>query len=114
MNNTKLEYVENAKYLGIIICNDLKDDEDICVAFVPSLTVSFENVITVPVVFDCIYFTHIVFCSQLWVNFNKGTYLKVTVAYDNMHRRILVCLFLMLSIIMTHYCAKISLALQIV
>ena len=28
VNNTKLEYVKNAKYLRVIICNDLKDDED--------------------------------------------------------------------------------------
>ena len=27
LNNNKLEYVEKAKYLGVIICNDLKDDE---------------------------------------------------------------------------------------
>ena len=28
MNNAKLKYVEKAKYLGVIICNNLKDDED--------------------------------------------------------------------------------------
>ena len=29
------------------------------------------------------------YCSQQWVNFNKGTYLKAKAAYNNMHRRIL-------------------------
>ena len=29
MNVNKLEYVKEAKYLGVIICNDLKDDGDI-------------------------------------------------------------------------------------
>ena len=28
MNNNKLVFVENTKYLGVVICNDLKDDED--------------------------------------------------------------------------------------
>ena len=28
LNNNKLEYVEKAKYLGVAICNDLKDDEN--------------------------------------------------------------------------------------
>ena len=29
------------------------------------------------------------YCCQLWVNFNKGSYLKAKVAYNNMHTRIL-------------------------
>ena len=29
------------------------------------------------------------YCCQLWVNVNKGSYLKAKVAYNNMHRRIL-------------------------
>ena len=29
MNLKKLPYVNQAKYLGVIVCNDLKDDEDI-------------------------------------------------------------------------------------
>ena len=32
---------------------------------------------------------HATYCCQLWVNFNKGSYLKAKVAYNNMHRRIL-------------------------
>ena len=28
MNNNKLVFVEKTKYLGVMICNDLKDDED--------------------------------------------------------------------------------------
>ena len=29
------------------------------------------------------------YCCQLWVNFNKGSYLKAKVAYNNRHRQIL-------------------------
>ena len=29
------------------------------------------------------------YCCQLWVYFNKGSYLKTKVAYNNIHRRIL-------------------------
>ena len=49
MNNSKLEYVENYKYLGVIIYNDLTDDEDMLkhnVAFMPGLTVSLKNFTT--------------------------------------------------------------------
>ena len=28
INNNKLDYVGNVKYLGVIICYDMKDDED--------------------------------------------------------------------------------------
>ena len=41
---------------------------------------------------DYVCFMHIVIqqqCCQLWVNFNKGSYLKAKVAYNNMRRRIL-------------------------
>ena len=27
----------------------------------------------------------VIYCSQLWVNFNKGTYLKAKVLYNNIH-----------------------------
>ena len=53
LNNNKLEYVEKVKYLGVIICNDLKDDEDMlrhCMAFLQGLTVSFGNFTTVQLV----------------------------------------------------------------
>ena len=31
----------------------------------------------------------LVYCFQLWVKFNKSTYLKLNVAYNNMQRRLL-------------------------
>ena len=30
-----------------------------------------------------------IYCSQRWVNFNKGTCLQAKVAYNNMHKRML-------------------------
>lgn len=43
MDNSKLEYGVKAKYLGVIICNDLKEDEAMLrhsVAFMPCQAVS--------------------------------------------------------------------------
>ena len=30
INNNTLDYVGKVKYVGVIICDDMKDDEDIC------------------------------------------------------------------------------------
>lgn len=45
MNNSKLEYVENYKHLGVTIYNDLTDDKDMLkynVPFMPGLIVSLK------------------------------------------------------------------------
>ena len=73
MNNTKLKYVEKVKYLGMIIsiikkCHDVSIDVKLQLLHAYCCTM---------------------YCSQLWVNFKKGTCLKLKVAYHNMRRRIL-------------------------
>ena len=62
MNVNKLAYVKEAKYLGVIICSNLKDDGDILsiyVIFILGLTALSENVPTVPLVLNYICFMHI-------------------------------------------------------
>ena len=95
MNVNKLAYVKEAKYLGVIICNDLKDDGDIlrhlrnCYARSNSIIRKFHHC-SVGVKLHLFHaYCCTTYCCQLWVNFNKGSYLKAKVAYNNMRRRIL-------------------------
>ena len=63
MNINKLAYVKEAKYLGVIICNDLKDDGVILRHlrnFMLGQIALSENVTTVPWVLNYICFMHIV------------------------------------------------------
>ena len=63
MNVNNLAYVKEAKYLGVIICNDLKDDGDILRHlrnFYASLIALSENFTTVPWVLNYICFMRIV------------------------------------------------------
>ena len=90
MNVNKLAYVKEAIYLGVIICNDLKDDGDILrhlrnfYARSNSIKQKMSPLFRLFHAYCCT-----TYCCQLWVNFNKGSYLKAKVAYNNMHRRIL-------------------------
>ena len=88
MNINKLAYVKEAKYLGVIICNDMKDDGYIF-NFYASIIRKFHHC-SVGVKL-CLFHAYCctTYCCKLWVNFNKGPYLKAKVAYNNMHRRIL-------------------------
>ena len=95
MNVNKLAYVKEAKYLGVIICNDLKDDGDI-LRHLRNMYARSNSIIrkchhcSVGVKLSLFHaYSCTTYCCQLWVNFNKGSYLKVKVAYNNMHRRIL-------------------------
>jgi hypothetical protein len=58
MNVNKLAYVKEAKYLGVIICNDLKDDGDI-LRHLRNLIALSENFTTVPSVLNYVCFMHI-------------------------------------------------------
>ena len=60
MNVNKLAYVKEAKYLGVIICNDLKDDGDILRHLRNFYARSSENFTTVPWVLNYICFMRIV------------------------------------------------------
>lgn len=88
MNNTKLK--KKVKYLGMIIsiikkCHDVSTDVKLQLFHAYCCTMYF---------------------SQLWVNFNKGTCLKLKVAYHNMRRRmgqsLVVGLLIMISIMFTY------------
>ena len=95
MNVNKLAYVKEAKYLGVIICNDLKDDGDI-LRHLRNLFARSNSIIRKCHHCSVSVKRHLFHaycctpnCCPLWVNFNKGSYLKATVAYNTMHRRIL-------------------------
>ena len=61
MNLNKLAYVKEAKYLGVIICNDLKEDGDILRhLFMLGQIALSENCTTVPWVLNYICFMRIV------------------------------------------------------
>ena len=86
MNLNKLAHVKEAKYLGVIICNDLKDD-----GYTRSNSIirKFHHC-SVGVKLRLFHaYCCTTYCCQLWVNSNNGSYLKAKVAYNNMHRRIL-------------------------
>ena len=94
MNVNKLAYVKEAKYLGVIICNDRKDDGYIlrhlrnCYARSNSIIRKCHHCsVGVKLRLFHAYCCTTYYC-QLWVNFNKGSYLKAKVAYNNMHRQI--------------------------
>ena len=91
MNLNKLAYVKQVKYLGVIVCNDLKDDEDILrhlrnfYARSNSIIRKFHHC-SIGVKLHMFHsYCCTIYCSQLWVNFNKDTYLKAKFAYNNMH-----------------------------
>ena len=79
----------------MIICNDLKDDGDILrhlrnfYARSNSIIRIFHHC-SVGVKLRLFHaYCCTTYCCQLWVNFDKGSYLKAKIAYNNMHRRIL-------------------------
>ena len=91
MNNDKFVFVEKTKYLGEVICNDLKDNEDM-LRHLHSFYARSNSVIrkfhscSIGVKLHLFHaYCCTMYCSQLWVNYNKGTYLKLKVAYNNMH-----------------------------
>ncbi|KAK2158914.1 hypothetical protein NP493_1758g00006 [Ridgeia piscesae] len=95
MNVNKLAYAKEAKYLGVIICNDLKDDGYI-LRHLRNFYARSDSIIrklhhcSVGVKLRLFHaYCGTTYCCQLWVNFNKGSYLKAKVAYNNMHSRIL-------------------------
>ena len=59
MNVNNLAYVKEAKYLGVIICNDLKDDGDILRHLRNFYANFYENFNTVPWVLNYVCFMHI-------------------------------------------------------
>ena len=88
MNVNKLAYVKEAKYLGVIICNDLKDDRDI-LRQLRNLYARSNGIIrkfhhgSVGVKLRLFHaYCCTSYCCQLWVNFNKGSYLKAKVTYN--------------------------------
>ena len=95
INHNKLDYVVKVKYLGVVICDDMKDDEDMLrhlrsfYARSNSILRKFHNCSVDVKLYLFHAYCCTIYCSLLWVNFKKSTYAKLKVAYNNMHRRIL-------------------------
>ena len=70
-NLNKLAYVKEAKYLGVIICSDLKDDGDILrhLIFMLGQIALSENFTTVPWVLNYICFMRIVVVQLIVANY---------------------------------------------
>ena len=120
MNVNKLAYAKEAKYFGVIICNDLKDDGDILrhlrnfYARSSTIIRKFHHC-SVGVKLR-LFHAHCctTYCCQSWVDFNKCSYLKAKVAYNNINgywdiadgTARIACLLIMLLIHLTPYCVR--------
>ena len=80
INHNKLDYVVKVKYLGVIICDDMKDDEDMLrhlrsfYARSNSILRKFHNCSVDVKLYLFHAYCCTIYCSQLWVNFKKSTY----------------------------------------
>ena len=95
LDGATLNYVDNAKYLGVIMNDKCQDDDDmqrhLRSFYARSNTVlrKFYNC-TIDVKLSLFQaYCLPSYCSHLWVRFNKCTYSKVRVAFNNVYRRIL-------------------------
>ena len=94
LNGVALEFVDRAKYIGVLLSQDMKDD-----AYMDRHLRSLyarSNVIfrkfhhcpaSIKVNLIKTYWSP--YCSQLWVNHTKCPYNKLRVAYNNTYRRVL-------------------------
>ena len=79
INHNKLDYVVKVKYLGVIICDDMKDDEDMLrhlrsfYARSNSILRKFHNCSVDVKLYLFHAYCCTIYCSQLWVNFKKST-----------------------------------------
>ena len=95
LDGAKLEYVENAKYLGVILNEKCQDDNDIQ-RHIRSLYARANTVIrkfyncTVDVKLS-LFKSYCLpsYCSHLWVRYNKYSYSKLRIAFNNVYRRLL-------------------------
>ena len=95
LNDTLLEYVQYVKYLGVILCSDLKDDRDIgrqlrCLyAGANTLLRKFaccsKKVKLLLIESYCCTF----YCGSLWTVYSNTALHKLNVAYNNVFRKVL-------------------------
>ena len=95
LGNDTLNYVDRAKYLGVLITANFKDDDDMMkhlrAFYIRSNTLIrkfYHCSIDIKLLLFRSYCTPS-YRSHLWVNFNKATYNKLRVDYNNVYRRIL-------------------------
>ena len=95
IDNTELSYVYTAKYLGVFISHDLRDDTDMKRQF-RSLYISANTMIRKFTKCSleaklalCKSYCTSTYCSHLWVNYSKVTFSKLRVAYNNVYMYLL-------------------------
>ena len=94
LNGDALEYVDNVKYLGVLLSHDMKDDADMSRhlrSFYARSNVIFRKFhhCSASIKVNLIKTYCAPYCSQLWVNHTKGSYNKLRVAYNNAYRRVI-------------------------
>ena len=95
LNYTKLNYVDNSKYLGVILNHMCKDDNDIqrhlrgLYARTNTLIRKFHKCTTDVKLTLFQAYCLPCYCSHLWARLNKYSYSKLNVAFNNVYRRIL-------------------------
>ncbi len=92
MNGNTLKYVEHTKYLGVVMTSNCKDDDDMmrhlrCRSNT-ILRKFYRCSVDVKLALFQAYCVP-TYCSHLWVSYNKSTYNKLRVAFNNVYRRIL-------------------------
>ncbi len=95
LNGVKLSYVENAKYLGVILNDKCNDNDDLqrhlrsFYARSNTLLRKFHHCSTQ--IKLSLFQTYCVpsYCSHLWYSYRKCTYSKIRIAFNNVYRRIL-------------------------
>jgi hypothetical protein len=95
LNGEKLKYASSVKYLGILFNETMCDDDDIlrqlrllyirCNSLLRHFSTCSIHVKLELFRSYCAVF----YCPYMWTKYNKKTYAKIRVAYNNAHRRIL-------------------------
>ncbi len=95
LDGATVDYIENAKYLGVILNNKCRDDNDIqrhlrgFYARSNTLIRKFYNCTTEVKLTLFQSYCLPSYCSHLWVNYNNSSYSKIRIAFNNVYRRIL-------------------------
>ena len=95
INNVPLVYVDAIKYLGFAFSRNHKDDNDM-LRQMSTLYVRSNRIIRI--FHNCSRkvlielgrsFCKFLYCSYLWSQYNKSSFSKIRVAYNNLYRKIL-------------------------
>ena len=95
INNVPLVYLDSRKYIGVKFSRNHKDDDDMLrqmrtlYARSNRIIRIFHNCSTKVLTEQGRSFCGSFYCSCLWSQYNKSSFSKIRVAYNNLYRRIL-------------------------